>query len=54
LIDKVLGESAVGALEFDKGGDNFMRNLVRELKKSKAEAELDIGAAIDLDSGFLP
>jgi len=50
LIDKVLGESAVGALEFEKG-DNFVRNLVRELRKDKNA--LDASQAIDLD-GYLP
>lgn len=32
LIDKVLGESAVGALEFEKGEGNFIRKLVRDMK----------------------
>jgi hypothetical protein len=46
LIDKVLGESAVGALEFEKG-TSFVRNLVRNLKGR--DDQLDIGAAIDFE-----
>ncbi len=38
LIDQVLGESAVGALEFDSG-NNFVRKLVRELK-GKGDAQV--------------
>ena len=34
LIDKVLGEAAVGALDFDSG-DSFTVELMRELRKSK-------------------
>ena len=53
LIDKVLGESAVGALEFEKGGDNFVRNLVRELKRNKGEIPDLSKVDLDLDK-YLP
>ena len=40
LIDKVLGESAVGALDFGKG-DSFVRNLVHELRNKNDDDDLD-------------
>ena len=47
LIDRVLGESAVGALDFEKG-DNFVRSLIRELKRK------DVPVTQNLDDIILP